>query len=1225
MKTSIKLPNKMKTQIIATFSGIILFLAVCIYVYYSFESRSLYDAAAQNIQAIANLKISQIAQWRKERLANARTTFQSPLLADALETWLAHRDNTILKQKILDRLNVIQREYRYVDIFIVSPETEVLLSHNGTSDKLGPKGRQFIENDRDNDDIFERDFFISSRDNAIYYDIIAPLHTTKNRLLGYLVFRTNPEEYLYPLIRRWPTPSRSSETILVRKDGDSVVYLSDLRFGEKTALKFRMPITRRDLPAVQAAMGVEGLFDGYDYRGVHTLAYLAPIPNTPWRMVAKSDYSEILAELTYRSIMLVVFSVIMISLFLALGFLYYRSHERKLFDVLLEKEENYKVLFEQAQDGIFIVDSKGRILNVNPGGESMLGYSHHELIGHAMSDLYYGIDRSMVLPEYDPLHAGMPYVEERVMIKKDGTHMPVEFSRKIMPDGNMQKIVRDITERKKMEDALQKKDKELRTLVEKMDESFAIYELVQNTGSGGKDYRIIYANAAFKKIAGDQDVAGKTIIQVFPEYNREWFEICRNVLRTGESVRFEGYTKSVNKYVSVFVYRIEDGNSNRFGILFMDLSERRQMEKELQESKDLHAETEKSGKIGGWTIDVETMQQKWTEETFTIFEFESSHHTPNVPEGIELFAPSSRPMVEQAVKRAIEFGEPYDQECEIITVKGNRRWVHAIARIHWEDGKVKRISGSIQDITERKQAEESLAAREKEYNTLVETLDEGFCVIEVIFDSKDKAVDYRFLEINPAFIKQTGLTDPLKKTMKEMVPGIEDSWIEIYGKVAQTGESVRMEAPAAAMNRVFNTFAYRIGSEGSHKVGVIFSDITKRLEMEQLLRDVQRRESIGILSSGIAHDFNNLLAVMMGNVSLAQMNLPPTHSAAQNMAKALIAMENAAELTRQILAYSGKGNFQHVSIDLGKEIREHVSLFSISKPKNVKLETELPSTPIFIVGDPGQVKQVVMNLIINGGDAIGDNQGTVRVGLSSVTLNKSEVMQYSRITDKGLKPGDYALLDVSDNGVGMSREVMNKIFDPFFTTKFIGRGLGLSAVLGIIRAQEGGIMIDTEVGKGSRFSVILPMVAPPVTAEEKPEEVLTISESEMYGETILVIDDEPDVASMAREILEMNNLTVITEVNPLNGIEIYERHQKDIGLVLLDLTMPEMPGEKVAARLLEINPSVKIVISSGYSQSEVAKRIGSNLVAGFIQKPYHMNSLAKMIHSILHDGEFQER
>ncbi len=328
-------------------------------------------------------------------------------------------------------------------------------------------------------------------------------------------------------------------------------------------------------------------------------------------------------------------------------------------------------------------------------------------------------------------------------------------------------------------------------------------------------------------------------------------------------------------------------------------------------------------------------------------------------------------------------------------------------------------------------------------------------------------------------------------------------------------------------------------------------------------------------------------------------------------------MERAAKLTQQMLAYSGKGKFQIRTIDLGAVVREHVSLFITSLPKNVKLDMRIPQIPVCVEGDPGQIEQIIMNLIINSGEAIGDRQGCISVNLAAAAFGRDELMHYGKLTNAKLMEGNYVLIEVSDNGCGISEETMHKIFDPFFTTKFTGRGLGLSAVLGIIRGHKGGITVENREGGGTIFRVILPVVTPPTHSEEPSAPQLQTQATTMAA-TILVIDDELDVATMASDILETQKYNVVVKLNPIEALELYKQRQSEIGVVLLDMTMPEMSGKEVADCLHQINRDVKIIITSGYSKEEVTNKLGAAKVSGFIQKPYRLQSLLKIVDSVLH-------
>jgi CheY-like chemotaxis protein len=261
------------------------------------------------------------------------------------------------------------------------------------------------------------------------------------------------------------------------------------------------------------------------------------------------------------------------------------------------------------------------------------------------------------------------------------------------------------------------------------------------------------------------------------------------------------------------------------------------------------------------------------------------------------------------------------------------------------------------------------------------------------------------------------------------------------------------------------------------------------------------------------------------------------------------------------------------------------------------------------------MEQLILNLIINGGEAIGERKGILSVKLSDVTMSSDELAPFGRITHTTLKEGRYAMLVVSDTGVGISQQAQAKIFEPFFTTKFTGRGLGLSAVLGIVQGHHGGITVESQEGVGTTVRIVIGACAAPETIGETPD----VNEEPVphSATTILVIDDEQDVAMMAQEILEMDHYTAVVELSPIRAIEIYRRRQAEIGVVLLDLTMPEMSGKEVVDALQAIDPNVKIILTSGYSEEEVTKKIIVGKVSAFIQKPYRMASLLTLVRNVL--------
>ncbi len=339
----------------------------------------------------------------------------------------------------------------------------------------------------------------------------------------------------------------------------------------------------------------------------------------------------------------------------------------------------------------------------------------------------------------------------------------------------------------------------------------------------------------------------------------------------------------------------------------------------------------------------------------------------------------------------------------------------------------------------------------------------------------------------------------------------------------------------------------------------------QRQQAEDAMRQAQKLESLGVLAGGIAHDFNNLLVAMLGQSSLALKQLPAESTAHAHIEKAVGAARRAADLTRQLLAYSGRGQFQVLPVNLNTLLQENLHLFEVAIPKNVRLVSDLAESLPFISGDVGQMQQVVMNLIINAAEAIGRNLGTVRVATNTYYITPTDV-QLWKYVGSPLTPGLYATLSVRDNGSGMNAATLSKIFDPFFTTKVTGRGLGLAAVLGIVRSHKGGLRVESKPGQGTTFTLYFPvsMTQPTVQTDVEPEPGAGLPRG-----LVLMIDDEEPVREAVTDILESEGLTVITAPDGRAGLTRYRERQADIQLVLLDLSMPGLSGEETFHELTQ--------------------------------------------------------
>jgi signal transduction histidine kinase/ActR/RegA family two-component response regulator len=376
-----------------------------------------------------------------------------------------------------------------------------------------------------------------------------------------------------------------------------------------------------------------------------------------------------------------------------------------------------------------------------------------------------------------------------------------------------------------------------------------------------------------------------------------------------------------------------------------------------------------------------------------------------------------------------------------------------------------------------------------------------------------------------------------------------------------------------------------------------------RRAIEAKILDVQKLESLGVLAGGIAHDFNNLLVAILGNASLALLDLPEDSPARQSIADIEIASQRAGELARQMLAYSGRSRFQIEPIELAELVRELMTLLQVSIGKSVVIKLDLPDEPIVVDGDAAQIRQVVMNLVINAADAIGDRSGLVTIRVGHLRADAAYLADVH--PEAGLEPGHYAALEVSDTGEGMDAATQARIFDPFFTTKFAGRGLGLAAVLGIVRGHHGALRVYSEPGRGSTFRVVLPL------SSSSPSPVQDEDGTWSGTGRVLVVDDDVMVRTVARRLLQSFGLTVVERAGGREAIDCFASDPAGIDAILLDLTMPEVGGAEVFREVRAIRPDVPVVLMSGYHEDEAGAAFDGDGLAGFVQKPFTPADLAK--------------
>ncbi len=949
------------------------------------QNRDIRKDVEDDLLSISQLKVSEIVAWRAERLANAADLGGNPTFGEAVAAWMTTKQASGAAVIVATLANQADL-YNYSEAQLVDESGTVLLSTAQSPGAPETETLGSIKTAKQEHTSVLTDLHSDPDHPAIHLSAIAPVVSAgaaSSEATVFVVLIADADQFLYPLISSWPVPSGSAETLLVRRDGDSVLFLNELRHESGTALKLREPLSNTKLPATMAVLGRQGIAIGKDYRGVEVLAALAPIPSSSWFIVAKIDTSEAFGPARVRLGLLGgLIGVLLLALLVGATLMwqvglkhrYIAAHraERAHHELLTRFEH----LVKEANDAIILADEDGRIVELNDRAIETYGYSRAEFLGLLLKDLVPREEGGHFDERMREVDLSGSSIHQIIGRRKDGSLFPVEVSdRSFEIEGKpyVQAIIRDNTVRKKAESDVLASKERYRAMVE------AVAQIVWVTGPAGE---------IVESLSTLQDYAGLTF----------------------ESLQEEGLLAAV------------------------------------------HPE------------DLDQVAAVWAHAL--------ANHTR------------------------------FETECRMRRADGQYRdfWIRG-APSYGSDGEVAEWVGVCTDVTDRRRAEE------------------------------------------------------------------------------------------------------------------------ERLKLEQQLQHSQRLESLGVLAGGIAHDFNNILTAVLGHADLTLQDLPLSSPGRQGVQEIVKASRRASELCRQMLAYSGHGQFIIEDIDLSRLIEDMLNLLSSAIPKKVLLNLNIGKNLPTIRGDVTQISQVIMNLVINAAEAIGERSGviTISVGAQECTGAYLDATYFC----EGLSPGLFVTLEVSDTGIGMDKETLARLFEPFFTTKFTGRGLGLAAVLGIVRGHKGALKVYSEPGKGTTFKALFPAVGfggghLPATGES--------DEADWSGAgTVLLADDEETIRALGKRMLERLGFQVLLAADGRAALEMYALHRDEIVLVILDLTMPRMSGEEAFREMRQIDPKVRVLMSSGYAENDILSRFAGKGAAGFIQKPYTLAMLRERVRSALETGGDQRQ
>jgi PAS domain S-box-containing protein len=714
------------------------------------------------------------------------------------------------------------------------------------------------------------------------------------------------------------------------------------------------------------------------------------------------------------------------------------------------------------------------------------------------------------------------------------------------------------------------------------------------------EWRYTYVSRRAATVLGKtpEELIGRSMWEVFPaDADTGFQEACRRAWRDGAPVTVERYSHVLDCWVENYISPFESGASTQW----RDITARKGAEAALRESEAQFRTMANAipqlcwmASADGWIF---WYNERWYEYTGTTPEQMAGWGWQSVHD------PNELPRVLAKWKASIESGEPFDMVFPLRGADGVfRPFLTRITPVRDSSGKVVRWFGTNTDISEQRKVQEELIEALQRLDAHMDN--SPLAIIE--FDREFRVTRWsdeaeRLFGWTAGEIIHSGMfsfpwvhpddADDVRRISEDMVAGRRPRNVHVNRNLRKDGAVLECEW--------YNSAIYdQRGSLTSILSQVL--DLTERKRTEERLRQAQKTESIGLLAGGVAHDFNNLLVGVIGNASLAAESLPEDSPIQDFLTRIIQSGEQAAHLTRQLLGYAGKGRFVLEPVDLSAVVREVTDLVRSTAPKKISIRIDLDLDLPAIEADRGQIHQVLLNLVFNATEAIGDNAGVVSVR----TAKKPEGR------DPELPEGDCVCLEVQDTGCGMSAETRARIFDPFFTTKVRGRGLGLAAVAGIVRAHKGVVRVRSTPGQGTTFDLYFPALAEAAkAAAAKP----SVPRKLALGGAVLVVDDEEFVRTVTVRGLERAGCVVRSAASGAEAIELVAAAPSAFAAVVLDLSMPGMSGQEVLPKLLAINPALDVLVVSGYAEAEARKPFAGMRIAGFLQKPFTVRQVVEAL------------
>jgi len=825
---------------------------------YVAQRQYLHQTASANLLAIAQAKLDQIGAWRAERLGDAAVLRESPFFGPAVARWLAGRRPPIAAD-ILTRLSSSKAYYGYDDVRLVDRAGRVVMATSGRSATLdsgdaAALGAAFRERRPAMGDVHA-----SAADSIPHLVVVAPLFASSARdaePLAAVVYVVDPRLALFRVVAVSPSPRRSVAAMLVRRDGDSALFLTAPRSQAGVAPLRRVALSRRSDPAVMAVLGAEGIVRGVDHRGVKVIAALRAVPETAWLLVVKEDEAEALA--VWRTPAALVFGFLLALVLVAaatavaLGQRSATARFKRLYEAeaaLRASEARFRALVEEAGDGFAILDAEGRYLDVNSECCLQLGYARADLLRLSISDVDSLFTPQQFAADFQSLVGKRPASYESVHRRKDGTTFPVEVTLSVAQIGDVPRallLARDITERKRAVEALVESKERFRLAV--LAAFNAVWDWNLRTDA-------VWWSESFQTLFGYREEEIEPGVEswrnrIHPDDRDRVTSVIQAAIdsgRQGWSDRYR-FRRGDGSYAVVddrgYVVRAGNGDPVRMIGAMQDISESARAEEALRRSETLLNTTQELAKVGGWEFDVARQRMTWTAQLYRLHDLPEGGIAPgsmeHIDRSLECYSPEDRPTILRAFERCAQWGEPYDLEFPFTTFAGRRIWIRTCARAERENGKIVRVVGDLADITERKQAEEVLARTSAELHSVMDAVAEGVLVVDRTG---------RVLLANARFREMWRIPDEVAASREDgvLLDFVVDQLVDPEGFLAKVralyGQDVESwDTLAFKDGRVFERFSRPLVEGGLAMARLwAFRDVTERRVAEAALRESEER------------------------------------------------------------------------------------------------------------------------------------------------------------------------------------------------------------------------------------------------------------------------------------------------------------------------------------------------------------------------------------------------